>query len=185
MWMMAVMAASAVIGEIGKAKQKRAHNKQIQKQVDNNYEAANKNIKQIEKKARSAAQTQQSDVAMARVAEAEASSAAKLGSGIEGQSVDLYNEKVARDMEQQLGQAGYNFEKFNEGILAQADEVAYNTNMQNEGLVAGAATTSGLDVIGAGLNIASAYQSGLNMQTNNALKQQQLDSALIGTNKGV
>lgn len=179
MWQAAIMVAGAVLGEIGKSQQRRAQNKAAQMQIDKNYEAANKNIKSLERQARQAAQTQQGDVALRRIQAAEARSAAEINAGVEGQTIELYKDKALRDLEVDLGGSSYKFDLYNSNILQQADEIAYNTNMQNEAIAAGApGKSSGLDMISSGLNIASAYYSGLNTSNANTLAKNKNQSRL-------
>lgn len=179
MWQAAIMVAGAVLGEIGKSQQRRAQNKAAQMQIDKNYEAANKNIKSLERQARQAAQTQQGDVALRRIQAAEARSAAEINAGVEGQTIELYKDKALRDLEVDLGKSSYLFDLYNSNILEQADEIAYNTNMQNEAIAAGAPGRAGaVDMISSGLNIASAYYSGLNTSNANALEENKNQSRL-------
>lgn len=179
MWQLAVALGSALIGEHGKKKQMQENNKAIQRSMDSNFEAANRNIKDVEIEARRAAQKQQSDIVAQRIAAAEAKSAAEINSGVEGQSIDLYNNRVERQLENQLGNAAFNFELFNEDIVKQANQIAYNTNIQNEALKSGASQYTGFDAISSALNLASAYQSGLNAQKDFELLKMQNDKRLL------
>lgn len=184
MWQAAVMAAGAIIGGIGNAKQEKAQKRAAQKQINSNYTSANKNIKQLEKQARTSAQTQQSDVATARRQAAEARSAAEINGGIEGQTSELYKDQVLRELDSDLGASDLKFEQYNQNLLATADEIAYNTNVQNKALAEGASTSNaGLNAISTGLNIASAYYSGLNTSSVNNMSAAKTNNKL--TNNGL
>lgn len=182
MWQIAV--AAMVVDGIGKMQQKKAQNRATQRQMDANYEAANKNIKSLEKQLTSAAQTQQSDVANARLQAAEARSASEIGGGVEGQSVELYKDKALRDLDKNIGASTYKFEQFNSSILEQVNEIVYNTNQQNEALESGAGGDNGmLSAVSSGLNIASAYTSGLNKQEVTDMQTDELNNLMIGDTK--